>query len=112
MIYLNIFLITIILCLLVDITGVVESIKNWLKKWLNIRGEVNLKPFDCSLCMSHHINLVYFIYIYIKVGVEYPLVVYAYILFLAVNTTNITSMLLYIRDLIENIIQKLWSRLN
>ena len=112
MIYLNIFLITIILCLLVDITGVVESIKNLLKKWLNIRGEVNFKPFDCSLCMSHHINLVYFIYIYITVGVEYPLVVYAYILFLAVNTTNITSMLLYIRDLIENIIHKLWKKLN
>lgn len=113
MIYINILLITTIICLVTDISGVVESIKNWLKKWLDIKGEVKCKLLECSLCQSHWINLIYVIYLYINDCLCCNfLFIYTYILFLSVNTTNITNILLFIRDLIENIIQKLWKKLN
>lgn len=113
MIYLNILLITTIICLITDISGVVESIKNWLKKWLDIKGEIKCKLLECSLCQSHWINLIYVIYLYVNDCLcSNFLFIYTYILFLAVNTTNITNILLFIKDLIEYIIQKLWKKLN
>ena len=64
MIYLNLLCIAIITVFIIDISGIVDTVKGWIWKWI-VRDKpyknFNLKPFDCSLCMSHHMMLLYLI---------------------------------------------------
>ena len=53
-------MITVIICFIVDISGIIESIEWWLSKWL--KGNVKIPmPFSCSLCMSWWIGLIWII---------------------------------------------------
>lgn len=44
---------------IVDISGVVDSIKSALSSWLGHGTVKRLKPFDCSLCMTFWSGLIY-----------------------------------------------------
>lgn len=55
---LDLFLITIIICFIIDISGIIESIEWWLSKWLKVPCKIP-KPFSCSLCMTFWIGLIY-----------------------------------------------------
>lgn len=60
---LDLFLITIIICFIIDISGIIDTIKNIIWKWV-FNGnreyrEFRLKPLDCSLCMTFWIGLIY-----------------------------------------------------
>lgn len=48
---LKLFCITLIVVFVIDHSGMIDTIKGALAKWLKVR-EVRIKPFDCSLCMS------------------------------------------------------------
>ena len=55
-------MITIIVVYIIDLSGAINSIKYGIWKWL--RGnkpykEYQFKPFDCSLCMSFWIGLIW-----------------------------------------------------
>ena len=59
----NLLLINLIISYIIDISGVMDSIKSTIKKVLT-KGKMsdpnyNLKPFDCSLCMTFWISLIY-----------------------------------------------------
>lgn len=55
---LDLFLITIIICFLIDISGIIETIEWWLSKWLKVSCKVP-KPFSCSLCMTFWVGLIW-----------------------------------------------------
>ena len=62
---LDILLITMIVCYIVDISGIVTTIKQLIWKWLkpNITyQDYQLKPIDCVLCMSFWCGLLYIIF--------------------------------------------------
>ena len=44
----------VVVVVLIDMSGGVESIKAAVGRWLGIKGDFRLKPIDCSLCMYHH----------------------------------------------------------
>lgn len=48
---LKLFCITLIVVFVIDHSGMIDTIKGALAKWLKVRA-VRIKPFDCSLCMS------------------------------------------------------------
>lgn len=52
--------ITLIVSFIVDYSGIIDTIKSALGKWLKCRVE-RLKPFDCSLCMTWWSCLAYII---------------------------------------------------
>lgn len=54
----NIIIITICVVFIVDISGVIDSIKGFLSLWSG-KNILHLKPFDCSLCMTFWVGLVY-----------------------------------------------------
>lgn len=59
-------MLSIIICFIVDISGIVLNIKKLIWKILN--GKIpfryyDLKPFDCQLCMNFWIGLIYSLYI-------------------------------------------------
>lgn len=56
-------LITITVSLIVDISGIIDSIKYAISKFLKCEPhQIRLKPFDCSLCMSFWTEMAYLIY--------------------------------------------------
>lgn len=63
--WIELLLLTIIVCFVVDISGFIYTIKNLIWKWV-FNGkkeyrEFRLKPFDCSLCMSWWVGLIWII---------------------------------------------------
>lgn len=48
----------VVVVILIDMSGFMDEMKARLKRWLGIKGEVSLKPFDCSFCMYHWTALV------------------------------------------------------
>lgn len=54
----NLLYITLIVVFITDISGVIDHIKSALSKWLKCRVP-SLKPFDCSLCMTWWVCLLY-----------------------------------------------------
>lgn len=59
--WLDLFLISIIICFVIDISGIVDSIKKLIWKWVfNGKKEYqdfSLKPFDCSQCLIWWVGL-------------------------------------------------------
>lgn len=48
----------VVVVVLIDMSGFIDELKGWLRRWLGIRGEISLKPLDCSFCMYHWTALV------------------------------------------------------
>lgn len=60
--FLDIVVIVCIVVFIIDVSGIVDSIKHTIWKWLFKDREYrwfSLKPFDCSLCMSFWMGLIY-----------------------------------------------------
>lgn len=60
MVYINIICLALVVIYIVDISGIVDSLKWTLGRWLNITVG-RLKPIDCSLCMTWWVGLIYII---------------------------------------------------
>lgn len=62
---LEVLVISAIISFIIDISGVMDSIKYAIWRWaFNGKREYkdfNLKPFDCSLCMTFWVGLIYII---------------------------------------------------
>lgn len=94
----NLLLIAVCVVMIVDISGFIDSVKIGLKRWLGIKGGVTLKPFDCSLCMTHWTGLIYLLF------TGFTLQSYALLLFISVLTPTIASAILLIREILDFII--------
>ena len=96
MIYLELLALAFIVVYIVDETGIVDSLKTFIKRWLNVKSDITLKPLDCSLCMTHWVCLAYaFILGHLSIYV------YLYILFLSCNTDNIYALIQKVNELIS-----------
>ena len=96
MIYLELLALAFIVVYIVDETGIVDSLKAFIKRWLNVKSSITLKPLDCSLCMTHWVCLAYVLIFY-----NISIFVYLYILFLSCNTDNIYAMIQKVNELIS-----------
>ena len=47
MIYLELLALAFIIVYIVDETGIVDSFKTLIKRWLNTKSNISLKPLDC-----------------------------------------------------------------
>ena len=59
--FLTLLQIQMVVVALVDCSGFMDWLKAKIAAWLRIKGEISLKPFDCSLCMTHWTGLVWLI---------------------------------------------------
>lgn len=105
-------LITLVVCFIVDISGVIDSIRNGLARVIYRRTKVkvdtkslSLKPFSCSLCSTWWCCL-----IYILITGHFTLPYIAVSAILAMTASNVSGFLLLLKDLLswlEMKIQKL-----
>ena len=98
MIYLELLALAFIVVYIVDETGIVDSFKAFIKRWLNTKSDISLKPLDCSLCMTHWVCLAY-VLIFDSLGIF----VYLYILFLSCNTDNIYTLIQKVNEAISKL---------
>ena len=47
-----------VVVILIDMSGFMDEVKARMKRWLHIKGEISLKPLDCSFCMFHWTALI------------------------------------------------------
>lgn len=60
-IVLNIFLIQVLVCFVIDLSGFILELESFLAKWLKVRVSIP-KPWSCSLCLGWWVNLAYLLF--------------------------------------------------
>lgn len=88
--FLDLLLIAVVVCFVVDISGALRNFK---------------KPFSCSLCMTWWTGL-----IYLLVTGNFNLLGIAWVAFLSMMSSVITGILLWFREIVTCIIVKLTPR--
>lgn len=105
MIYLDLFCIAVITVFIIDISGIVETVKKriwrWLEKDIPYQG-FQLKPFDCSLCMTHHICLLFAL-----ITGQFSLLIWMYICGLSLLSKGIGGALRLISDIVLRVENKI-----
>lgn len=106
MTYVNLLLIAIICVCIIDISGIVDSVKGFLSKVITsgyfTTSNYRIKPFDCSLCMTHWTGLIYLLCI----G-ELSWLTYSVLLLIAISTPLILEAITLVQDLITTLFNKL-----
>lgn len=88
----------------IDVSGFVDNIKYKLWKWLR-KGEYveySLKPFDCSLCTTFWISLIYLIFIK-----ELTVFNLMYVCIISFNADLFGDIMITVKDVCIKIIRKL-----
>ena len=104
MVVFNLFLISIIVVCIVDISGFIDTLKSALNKVITkgkfSNSNFSLKPIDCSLCMVFWAGLIYLIYCN-----SISLLNIAILLLIAISTPIINDIIRLLQDLIIKLIQ-------
>lgn len=98
--YLKLFEITVIVIIIVDISGFIDSIKAFIGKVLHINN-VSLKPIDCSFCMNFWASIGYLV-----ITNELSITAVMVALLLSTMTPIIKDAIYLIRDLLGKAINK------
>lgn len=101
--YLNIFLMAIILVYGIDILGFAEEMKIKLYKFIKGKNVIykpySLRPFDCSLCLSFWVGVLILIF-----NLKLTVINIAYVCLVSFFTPQFKDVLLVIQDFVQNII--------
>lgn len=94
---LDILMISIIICFIVDISGIIENIEWWLSKWLG--GKVIIpKPFSCSLCLCFWIGI-----IWLLIHGQFTLFNLLFVCLFAALSEEITGLIMIIKQLLHRV---------
>lgn len=94
---LELLMISVIICFIIDISGIIESIQTGLGKWLG--GKVIIpKPFSCSLCMTFWMGLLWLV-------IQGPFTLFNIMMvcLIAAFTEHITNGIILIKQLVARI---------
>ena len=100
---LKLFEITVIVVIIVDISGFVDSVKTLIGKVLHINN-VSLKPIDCSFCMNFWASIGYLV-----ITNELSITAVMVALLLSTMTPIIKDAIYLIRDSIGKAINKIYN---
>jgi hypothetical protein len=100
--YLDLLLVAAITIYIVDLSGFTQSWRAALAKWLKVRELKPLKPFDCGQCMTWWVGIVYSL----CVG-EFSLPILAYIAALSFLSFPIGQMMIFIREGMLSLVNKM-----
>lgn len=103
---LDLFLIAVVTVIIIDLSGVVDHFKSFLKRKLTkgmmSDSNYSLKPLDCSFCINFWSGLVYLLVMH-----RLSLWMITWVLILSVLTPVIGSVLVLVRESLLKIIRKL-----
>jgi len=103
---LNLFLICLILVFIVDISGFVDTVKRWIWRWVfdgkKEYRDFDFRPWECSMCMSTWVGIIYILI----TGFSWGML--AYVMMLAFLTPVFKDALIFVKDLLIEIINELY----
>lgn len=103
---LNLFLLMVIIVFIIDLSGVITEVENKLSKWLKVKSHIP-KPWSCSLCLTWWVGLTYLI-----ITSTFTIPMITYVALLSFMTNPMYNILLFIRDLLNHIVDLLYKFLN
>lgn len=107
MIYINLFLLAVIICFIIDCSGFNKSIVHLISKILNIKIKdpfaIKIPFLTCSLCTVWWSSLIYLFIID-----ELSLITVAYTALLSLFSSNISGLLIFMKELLVYIENKLY----
>ena len=89
---LDVVFIQIIVCFIIDLSGVIQSIETGLSKRLHFKCVIP-KPFSCSLCSGWWINLIYLIAVH-----QFTLPYIVFVAMVSFFSKNISGFLRWIQE--------------
>lgn len=101
--YIDLFEIAVIVVIIVDISGFIDSVKTLIGKVLHINN-VKLKPFDCPFCVNWWVSLGYLL-----ITNELTITAVMVALLLSTMTPIIKDAIYLVRDSIGKIIDKIYN---
>lgn len=93
----NVVFIQILVCYIIDLSGVIQSIEEGLSRWLKVRCVIP-RPFSCSLCSGWWTNLIYLIVIH-----QFTLPYIVFVALVSFFSKNISGFLRWIQELLVKI---------
>jgi hypothetical protein len=103
---LDLFILSAVIVFIIDLSGIITAIEKGLSKWLKCQATIP-KPFSCSLCCVWWVGLIYLI-----CTTTFTIPMIGYVALLSFMTNPIYNTLLFIRDLLNSLIDKLYKALN
>lgn len=100
MVLLDLLMLTTSIVVIVDLSGIISSIKWLIGKYLNIKdyNSIKLKPLECSFCMTFWIGL-----LYLLITGNITLANFMFVNLAAVSTNLIKNIILTISDILIKI---------
>ena len=108
MIIQNMILIVIFTVCVIDLSGIITSIKKGLAKWLHVKDytQINLPVIQCSLCMSFHIQ-----WIYLLIVGQFTIGYLTLAIIFSLFTPQIGDLITLVKEIITNITDKIYKYL-
>ena len=105
MIIKTMFLIVVFTVSVIDLSGIITSIKKGLAKWLKVKDytQIQLPLIQCSLCMSFHIQ-----WIYLLIVGQFTFGYLTLAIILSLFTTQIGDIITLVKEIITNITDKIY----
>lgn len=97
----DLILIQIIVVILIDISGIVQSIEGLIARMLSLK-KAKVYMLECSFCMNHHISV-----IYLLLTGALSLKTYCFVLILCFLTSVTKDLLWGMRDRLVKLVSKL-----
>ena len=97
----DLILIQIIVVILIDISGIVQSIEGLIARMLSLK-KVSIYMLECSFCMNHHAA-----FIYLLLTGALSLKNYCFVLILSFLTSVTKDLLWCVRDRLIKLVSKL-----
>ena len=98
--YLELFIISLLVCFVVDFSGFIEEMEGIIKRRLQMPFFHIGKPLSCSLCMTWWIGL-----FYLLVMDKFTILNIGYVAALAGASSIFTSMMFVLKDMCDKIIE-------
>lgn len=104
----DLILIVVFTVCVIDLSGIITSIKKGLAKWLKVKDytQINLPLIQCSLCLSFHIQWIYLLIVG-KFTIGYLTLAIIFSLF----TPQIGDIIILVKEIITNITDKIYKYL-
>lgn len=98
----NLILIQLIVVIIIDISGIVQSVENAIARALKLKS-VSIHLIECSFCINHWVGL-----LYLLLTSSLSLETYCFVLILSFFTTVTKELMYCVRDNVLKLINRLY----
>lgn len=105
MFYLNCLCIALLFVAVLDLTTFYDEFSGMIRSWFTqgkFRSPIYVKPFSCSLCMTHHVCFIYMLCVH-----SFSLVNWCYIMLLAIATPFLALVLRTLLDFASKALEEI-----